>query len=93
MSGFGAVSASAERPAGERPDEEPGLYYKSGGRRAFVRTGPVSSLTEEGFDRFKCHDQLLANQKYLAEKGAPADACGKCVVAGPCAFVVEMASY
>lgn len=83
---FGTVFTSAEIPASERIEDEPCLYYQSGGCRACLKICPVQAVTENGFDRFKCHEQLLANKDYLSEKGMPADVCGKCVVAGPCAF-------
>lgn len=83
---FGTIFTSAELPVSERSEEELCLYYKNGGCRACLKICPVSAVTENGFDRFKCHDQLLINKDYLSGKGTPADVCGKCVVAGPCAF-------
>jgi epoxyqueuosine reductase QueG len=83
---YGTIFTSAELPAGERSEEERCLYFKDGSCRACLKACPVSSLTADGFDRFKCNGHLLGNKAYLGSKGIPADCCGKCVTAGPCAF-------
>lgn len=83
---YGTVFTEAELPASQRSDTEYCLYYKNGGCRACLEACPVSSLKTEGFDRHKCYARLLSNGDYLNFGGRVADACGKCVVSGPCAF-------
>lgn len=83
---YGTVFTSAELPVSERSEEELCLFYKNGSCRACLKACPVSTLSEGGFDRFKCNELLLGNKEYLSARGITADVCGKCVVAGPCAF-------
>ncbi|MBF0529944.1 MAG: epoxyqueuosine reductase [Deltaproteobacteria bacterium] len=83
---YGTVFTSAELPVSERSEEERCLYYQNGSCQACIKACPVSALTTDDFDRFKCNENILANLEYLSERGTAADVCGKCVVAGPCAF-------
>lgn len=86
---YGTVFTSAHLPAGRRSEEELCLYYKNGSCRACLKACPVSALTTDGFDRFKCNEMLLSNTDHLAGRGIKADVCGKCVAAGPCALRQE----
>lgn len=83
---YGTVFTEADLPASQRSDAEYCLYYKNGGCRACLEACPAVSLRADDFDRHKCYARLLSNSEYLNLGGQVADVCGKCVVAGPCAF-------
>lgn len=73
---YGTVFTKAEIKANPRPSDDLCLYYKNGKCRACVRACPVEALTEKGFDRHKCYEQLLRNSAYLDLDGRLSDACG-----------------
>ncbi|MDR1308946.1 MAG: epoxyqueuosine reductase [Deltaproteobacteria bacterium] len=83
---YGTVFTSAVLPRGSRPSEEPCRFRRDGGCRACLKACPVSSLGADGFDRFKCHGRLQVNKELFADHTPSGDVCGKCVVAGPCAY-------
>ncbi|UQZ89749.1 (Fe-S)-binding protein [Deltaproteobacteria bacterium Smac51] len=61
------------------------LYLKNKKCAACVKACPVGALTEDGFDRHKCYQRLLENDKLLSADGRLRDVCGKCVAACPLA--------
>jgi epoxyqueuosine reductase len=51
---------------------------------ACIKSCPVSALTEEGYDRFKCFEMCSGVNNYYNDL-EECDVCGKCLT-GPCAF-------
>ncbi len=50
---------------------------------------PVDAISETGFDRRRCWDRLLDNQKtldYFSDLPASTHVCGKCAAVMPCSF-------
>ena len=83
---YGTVFISAELEPDERPVEEPCLYFKKeGGCQACLKACPTQALALDGFDGQKCYQLVLENSRKL-DLGQLCDVCGKCVVAGPCAY-------
>ena len=60
------------------------LYKRNGTCGQCVNRCPVEALTVGGFDRFRCLDQCLINDRLFPG----ADVCGKCVVDVPCSFAI-----
>ena len=71
-----ALEVEADKVVGE----ERCIYKKTGKCQLCVKRCPADALTVSGFDRFKCLEQCMKNDKLY--KGA--DVCGKCVVGLPC---------
>ncbi|MBQ6833221.1 MAG: epoxyqueuosine reductase [Lachnospiraceae bacterium] len=65
------------------PTEERCLYKKNGSCGLCVKRCMTGALTVDGFDRFKCLEMCLENEK----KYPGADVCGKCVVELPCSHM------
>lgn len=66
--------------------EEETCLHKAGGRcLVCVDRCPVDALGEESFDRFRCWEQCLVNDRNLADLPTT-DVCGKCVAVVPCSF-------
>ncbi len=65
------------------PTEERCLYKKSGSCGLCFKRCMTGALTADGFDRFKCLEQCLENER----KYPGADVCGKCVVELPCSHM------
>ena len=83
---FGTVVISAEIPIEkEESNIEYCLYYKNGSCLKCIESCPQDALSIDGFDRFKCYDQVLKNAEELSEIGF-CDVCGKCVVSCPFAI-------
>jgi len=54
-----------------------------------IEACPVGALSETGFDRRRCWDRLLENQKTLndfSDLPASTHVCGKCAAGMPCSF-------
>lgn len=62
--------------------EERCLYKRNGKCGLCARRCSTGALTTQGFDRFKCLEQCLKNERLYPG----ADICGKCVVGLPCSF-------
>lgn len=60
--------------------EERCLYKRNGSCGVCIRKCPAGALTESGFDRYACMEQLARNKA----EGAAATVCGKCLVGLPC---------
>ncbi len=58
------------------------LYKKNGSCKKCVEHCFYGALTTEGFDRFKCFEACMRNEKLYGE-----EVCGKCVTEIPCAFI------
>lgn len=85
---FGTVVISAEIPleSSEMDVNEYCLYYRNKSCLKCIKSCPQNALSTNGFDKFKCHDQLLENSKELKDVGL-CDVCGKCVVSCPFAII------
>lgn len=84
---FGSVFISQRLEPDQAQRDDYCLYLKNGKCRACLKACPAEALSSEAFDGHKCYAHLLANSKRLNLDGRLADVCGKCVVAGPCAFM------
>lgn len=62
--------------------EERCLYKRNGSCGVCIRHCPAEALTEAGFDRYACMEQLNANKA----NHAAASVCGKCLVGLPCSY-------
>ena len=84
---FGTVIIAAEIPIEkEERNIEYCLYYKNGSCLKCIKSCPQNALSIDGFDRFKCYEQVLKNAEELSEIGF-CDVCGKCVVSCPFAII------
>jgi epoxyqueuosine reductase QueG len=55
-----------------------------------IEACPVDAISETGFDRRRCWDRLLENQKaldYISDLPASTHVCGKCAAVMPCSFI------
>jgi len=75
---YGTVIMSQEVPADKRMAEELCTYYKNGKCLECIKACPANALDINGFDKFKCYDNLLENAKEFADIGF-CDVCGKCI--------------
>lgn len=83
---FGTVIISEEIPIKNEEAIENCIYNKNKGCLLCVESCPQNALSTNGFDRFKCYDQLLKNAEELSDIGL-CDVCGKCVVSCPFAII------
>lgn len=83
---FGTVIISANIPETEEDAKEYCLYNKNESCLKCINSCPQNALRVDGFDKFKCHDQLLKNAEELKDIGL-CDVCGKCVVSCPYAVI------
>lgn len=81
----GSVVTSAVLDVDEVINEEACLYFKDGSCGVCVNKCPKDAFTEEGYNRFKCYEMCLENDKHHKVLGL-VDVCGKCCVALPCSF-------
>lgn len=84
---FGTVFISQPLEPDQRQRNDYCLYLKNGKCRACLKVCPAGALRHDAFDGHKCYDWLLTSSKHLDLNGRLADVCGKCVVAGPCAYI------
>ena len=67
-----------------RPDREACLFKHNGSCEKCISRCVNDALFTDKFNRHKCYDMLLENEKTYKSLGT-ADVCGKCLVATPCA--------
>lgn len=83
---FGSLVTEAE--FGDHPLVQDGeLCRHKVGRNclACVKKCRFGALTEDGFDRFKCYEQLMKNDALYSDMPLT-DVCAKCVSIVPCSF-------
>jgi epoxyqueuosine reductase QueG len=68
-----------------RPGREACLYRHNGTCRACVKKCVHQALKKERFDRFRCYEMCLSNDRLFLDVRT-ADVCGKCLVGVPCAL-------
>jgi len=68
-----------------RNDKEYCLYKSKGICKKCVQRCVNDALRVNSFDRHKCYEMLLYNDKHHSDLGLT-DACGKCCVSLPCSF-------
>jgi epoxyqueuosine reductase QueG len=83
---FGTVIISEEVPINNEEAMEYCIYNKNEGCLKCIKSCPQNALNINGFDRFKCNEQLLKNAEELSDIGL-CDVCGKCVVSCPFAIM------
>jgi epoxyqueuosine reductase QueG len=71
----------------KRPDIESCLYKYSGTCIKCVEHCVNDALREDGFDRFKCYEMCLNNDRLHVDIPGIKDVCGKCLVGVPCSTV------
>ena len=79
----GSFITSAEIKPDIRNDNPACLYEYDGSCMKCVDRCVNEALFEKQFDRFKCYEMLLENEKVHHSIG-DVDVCGKCLVAVPC---------
>jgi Uncharacterized Fe-S protein len=84
---FGSVFISQRLAPDPLQREDYCLFLKNGKCQACFKACPAQALTPETFDGQKCYAWLLDNSTFLNLDGRLVDVCGKCAVAGPCAFM------
>ncbi len=80
-----AITAAALTP-GQRSSEEPCLYFRNGGCRVCEKQCPAHALSPESMDKQRCFARCIENSRRFPQYD-DCEVCGKCVVAGPCAYV------
>ncbi|WP_018248384.1 epoxyqueuosine reductase [Orenia marismortui] len=81
----GSIVSNLKIEPSKRDDKEYCLYYSSGVCKKCVQRCVNDALKVDSFDRHKCYEILLANDKLHADLGLT-DVCGKCCVNLPCSF-------
>ncbi len=81
---IGSIVTNLKLEATERPNNEFCLYKKNGSCKVCVDRCVNNALSADEFDRHKCYELCLYNDK-LNDIG-PAKVCGKCLVNLPCSF-------
>lgn len=80
---YNSIVTTIAAEADPIPAEERCLYKKDGSCGLCVKRCMAGALTTDGFDRFKCLDMCLENER----KYPGADVCGKCTVELPCSHM------
>ncbi|MDW8801924.1 epoxyqueuosine reductase [Clostridium sp. A1-XYC3] len=82
---FGTIITSLEVEKTERKEKESCLYKYNGSCGGCVKRCVNEALKLDSFDRHKCFEMCLYNDKLYNRLG-PADVCGKCMVGVSCSF-------
>ncbi len=82
---IGSIVTNLEIEPSKRDDEEYCLYKSKGICKKCVQRCVNNALEVDSFDRHKCYEMLLDNDK-LHSDFALTDVCGKCCVDLPCSF-------
>jgi epoxyqueuosine reductase QueG len=82
---IGSFITSLELFPDQRPTEEACLYRHDGSCRLCTNRCVGDALFPDRFDRHKCYQRCLENEKEHQVLGH-ADVCGKCLVGVPCTF-------
>jgi epoxyqueuosine reductase QueG len=76
------------------PTKRPGHEYclfKFNGSCAYCATKCVNdALHRDKFDRYKCYEMCLENDKLHSELNEEAQVCGKCLTVVPCSFNIPL---
>jgi len=81
---IGSFVTSAPAEPDIRPEKEFCLFRQNRSCEKCVQRCVNQSLSEKGFDRFRCYSMCLENNRlFLCPEAA--DVCGKCMVRVPCA--------
>ncbi|MGM0379586.1 MAG: epoxyqueuosine reductase [Bacillota bacterium] len=83
---IGSIITDIEIVSSEKIKQENCLYKYNSSCKKCIDNCNIKSLKDNNFDRFKCYDFLLENDKFHTNLGL-IDACGKCCVNLPCSFV------
>lgn len=83
---LGNVVTDLELEATKRPEHEYCLF-KYNGSCAYCADKCVNeALYRDRFDRFKCYEMCLENEKLHSDLKAEVQVCGKCLTVVPCSF-------
>ncbi len=80
---IGSMVTELELAPSQGPGQENCLYLHDGSCGVCIERCPCGALTHDGFDRRRCYERLLENEKGLNLEGR-ADVCGKCCCGLPC---------
>ncbi|MEO0249965.1 MAG: epoxyqueuosine reductase [candidate division WOR-3 bacterium] len=81
---LGSLITSLKIEPDSRPTTEACLYRSTGACTQCIDRCLWQALSLEGFDRHRCYEICLLNEKRFMDMGK-ADVCGKCLVGIPCA--------
>ncbi len=82
---LGSTITTAEISPTKRPDKEFCLYEHNRTCRKCVDNCTFGALKEDSFDRHKCYEICLSNDRLRSDLGLT-DVCGKCISVVPCSF-------
>lgn len=82
----GSIVTNLKIEPSKRDDKEYCLYKSKGICKKCVKRCVNGALKVNSFDRHKCYEILLYNDKLHSDLGLT-DACGKCCVNLPCSFI------
>jgi epoxyqueuosine reductase QueG len=82
---IGSFVTDLDLDADRRSQKEACLYRHDASCLKCVDRCVNTALFEDRFDRFRCYDMCLRNEKQFNDLGT-ADVCGKCLVGLPCTF-------
>ncbi|RLE74516.1 MAG: epoxyqueuosine reductase [Thermoprotei archaeon] len=82
---LGSLITSAKIEPTKRPEKEFCLYFFNGSCMECVKKCVFGALKKDSFDRRKCYEICLSNDKRYPDLGVT-DVCGKCVCVVPCSF-------
>lgn len=82
---IGTIVTSCPTAASARPAEDYCLFRRNGTCGKCVRRCPCNALTAISYDRHRCYEMCLTNDKVYSDMPTT-DVCGKCLVGVPCSF-------
>ncbi len=82
----GSIVTNLKLESTKRNDKENCLYKSEGICKKCVKRCVIDALKIDSFDRHKCYEVLLDNDKLHSDLDFT-DACGKCCVSLPCSFI------
>ncbi|HGL6960996.1 TPA: epoxyqueuosine reductase [Clostridioides difficile] len=83
---IGSIITSLELEPTKRPENEYCLYKHNNSCKKCVNKCVKEALKEDGFNRNKCYEMCMINEKKYTYIGG-CDICGKCIVGVPCSVI------
>lgn len=83
---FGTFITDVKIEPTKRHDKENCLYKNKNICKKCVDNCVNGALRIDGFDRFKCYEMCLFNDRFHSDIESTTDACGKCLVNVPCSL-------
>ncbi len=82
---LGSLVTTAKLEKTERPSGEFCLYKHDKSCKMCVEKCEFSALNLDSFNKHKCHEICIQNDKFYSDLGET-DVCGKCICVVPCSF-------